>query len=737
MGAIKQLLNNYCLVIYIPFLLIGFTSYANSLDLSFEKSQSDIPSKWTIAGGSNYNASLDYLTSHSGQTSAMIENIDGIKGFKAWTFKVPANFQGKLIKLVAYIKTHNITDGYAGIWMKVDPSLAFDNMNKRGLTGTHEWTSVEVELNLSAEKAESISFGGLLTGKGKAWFDSFEIFIDGIQVKNFKYQDALLDRRFDLGSKVDLALFDNTRLENIELLGKFWGFLKYHHPQIAKGNYNWDYELLDKLPNYVKHSEIETRNKYLLDWFKELGPIPKNEKSIVTDSNSVIKPSMSWLNDYKLSKELRASLVSLYNNRHVGKHFYIARNNKIGNPIFKNESGYGTMPYPDTGFRLLALFRYWNIVNYYFPYKYLIKNTWDKILLDYIESFLYVENELEYEKAVLQLIGELNDSHANIWAGHDKLQIQRGTFYPPMQLRFVENKLVVYSLSELQYSKPTNLQIGDIITRINGVKVEDIVEESLNLYPASNYPTQLRGIAKDILRSNSQYIDIEYMRESILSKTKLELLEEKPSYSNKRKNKIGTESSYSLIDDNIGYIDITLIKNKEIDKIIDKFINTDGIIIDLRGYPNEFVPFTLGGFLVSKPTPFAKFSKPNFNNPGEFSYHKNKVINNQGIYYKGKVVILVNEYTQSQAEYTAMALQANKNSIVIGSQTAGADGNISRFSLPGGIHTSISGLGVYYPNGEETQQIGIKPDIKLSPTIDSIRLKKDLLLNKAIELINK
>ena len=48
----------------------------------------------------------------------------------------------------------------------------------------------------------------------------------------------------------------------------------------------------------------------------------------------------------------------------------------------------------------------------------------------------------------------------------------------------------------------------------------------------------------------------------------------------------------------------------------------------------------------------------------------------------------------------------------------------------------ISGIGVYYPNGNETQRIGILPDIEYKPTINGIRNGEDELLNKAIDLIN-
>jgi C-terminal processing protease CtpA/Prc len=137
-------------------------------------------------------------------------------------------------------------------------------------------------------------------------------------------------------------------------------------------------------------------------------------------------------------------------------------------------------------------------------------------------------------------------------------------------------------------------------------------------------------------------------------------------------------------------------------------------------------------------TPFVKFSKGNIQFPGLFTYMEAlKVGGDNPGYYKGKVVILVNEITQSQAEYTTMALRVAPRAVVIGSTTAGADGNVSDFFLPGGIRTMISGLGVYYPDGRETQRIGIVPNIVVRPTIKGIREGRDELVEKGVALINQ
>ena len=191
------------------------------------------------------------------------------------------------------------------------------------------------------------------------------------------------------------------------------------------------------------------------------------------------------------------------------------------------------------------------------------------------------------------------------------------------------------------------------------------------------------------------------------------------------------------MDNNIGYVTLQTIKEEDISGIKSEFLDTKGIIIDIRNYPSTFVPFSLGSFFVSSSTPFVKFTNGNVDNPGEFTFTNNIEIPSQGKTYKGKLVVLVNELSQSQAEYTSMAFRAGDNTTIIGSTTAGADGNVSSIMLPGGLRTMISGIGVNYPNGEETQRIGIVPDIDVKPTIKGIREGKDELLEKAIEIILK
>src|SRR5204863_3768240 len=58
------------------------------------------------------------------------------------------------------------------------------------------------------------------------------------------------------------------------------------------------------------------------------------------------------------------------------------------------------MTFPSEEYRLLALFRFWNVINYYFPYKHLTDKPWGTVLTDFIPRFLENKNRLEYEMTV-------------------------------------------------------------------------------------------------------------------------------------------------------------------------------------------------------------------------------------------------------------------------------------------------------------------------------------------------
>lgn len=552
------------------------------------------------------------------------------------------------------------------------------------------------------------------------------------QPKNFPADN---DHEFDNGSEITFPEIDEQLIDNLELLGKLWGFLKYHHPEVGKGNWHWDYELFRMLPNYLEVKNSAERDEYLLHWINKYGEIESCKRCKEIPSDAFIKPDLAWVENPDISHALQLKIKEIYTNRHQGRHYYIKMARRVGNPEFLHENSYEKMTFPDAGFRLLALYRYWNMIHYFFPYKYQTDKNWNEVLKEYIPMFISAKNGLEYELAALQIVIDVNDSHANLWGGNSEIWKARGDYFAPFRVQFVENKLVVVDYYNPELKEISGPEIGDVITHIDGKEVELIVEEEEKYFPGSNKVTKLRNISVHLLRSIDNTLKINYVSSGEVKEKEI-LLYNTDDLDFYYLYKVDENAKcYQLLDGNIGYITLANIKKEDISVIKKEFKDTQGIIIDIRNYPGTFVPFSLGSYFVSKRTPFVKFTEGSVNNPGLFTFTSPLKIPKFMKTYPGKLVVIVNEITQSQGEYTAMAFRAGDNTTIVGSTTAGADGNVSRITLPGGLKTMISGIGVFYPDGTETQRIGIIPDILIEPTIEGIRQGRDEVLERAIQEI--
>ncbi len=716
---------------------------SQTFNLNFEKIANQTPSQWNNYGGDDYKAGIDSTVVKEGRYSASLESIKEGKDFKAWGLNIPATFGGKKVKLTGYLKTENVSDGHGGLWMRIDPQVGFDNMDNRGVTGTTDWKKYEIELDLKPNEATNIVVGGILIGKGKIWIDNLTVTVDGKPLDKAPEKElsgAQKDTEFDAGSQFTMSTPTPQETKNLIVLGKVWGFLKYHHPAIATGEINWDYELFRVLEEIAFAKADSERDQRILTWIDTYGPISKCKKCKKTTAEAYLKPDNAWMTSSGLSKELQERLGYIYNNRFQGKHYYINKARNVGNPIFSNENPYTEMKYPDTGFRLLSLYRYWNMIHYYFPYKDVMDKDWNTVLEEYIPRFITSKNELEYEIAALQIIGDIKDTHANLWGGDDQWEATKGSKFPPVHLQFIENKLVVVDFYNPEMKASLEVELGDVITRINGVSASKIIEDRIPYYPASNPAARMRDISSEILKGNGASLELTVSRDG------KEINVTMPLYERKELDIYGwyrvpgdDVKSYKILPNNIGYVTLANVTREDPKAIAKEFLNCKGMIIDIRNYPSAFMPFALGQFIAPRGTEFVKFTTPNLKNPGEFLMGSPLMIGAGNIAkekFKGKVVVLVNELSQSQAEYTAMAFRAAPNTTIIGSTTAGADGNVSTILLPGGLRTMISGIGVFYPDGAPTQRVGIVPDIEVKPTIQGIKEGRDELLEKAIEIID-
>jgi C-terminal processing protease CtpA/Prc len=103
--------------------------------------------------------------------------------------------------------------------------------------------------------------------------------------------------------------------------------------------------------------------------------------------------------------------------------------------------------------------------------------------------------------------------------------------------------------------------------------------------------------------------------------------------------------------------------------------------------------------------------------------------------YRGRTVMLIDERTMSQAEHAGLFFEAANGTKFIGSRSAGADGDVTNITVPGGLTVSFSGQEIRHADGRPLQRVGLSPDIEVKPTIQGIRASRDEVFEKALQFL--
>lgn len=525
--------------------------------------------------------------------------------------------------------------------------------------------------------------------------------------------------------------------EKLAITCKIWGFLKYYHPNVINGNINWDSELLSRIPEIKKLKTTDDVSNFFSNWISELGnhKLGKRENKNSEDDLFLKNYNLDWIdNSTVFNTALKNKLLTILNAQRSGKQHYV-KLNRIGNSGKaepKNEKEYKEADYlSEENLRLLDLYRFWNFIEYFFPYKYQTDQNWDDVLFEMIPKFKNASTPSEYHLTMLELTVKLDDSHANFTTSI--LENYFGKKWLPVSLKIIEGKAIVNGFYNEDYARKDHWEIGDVITKIENVEISEIYQKSKNLVNGSNEKAKLRMAAFKLFRSNKDSVEVEVEKNGNSSKKTASLY-----LLSKMKERNINRDKWKLLDNKIGYINLGQVRVKEVKEVVQNLSKTNGIIIDIRNYPLGTKDAIVAELSKSENDCF-KSIEPDLRNPGRFIWKqaRKKAGRKNKEAYQGKIVLLVNEETISYAELTCMCLQTIDNVTVIGSQTAGADGNVTALNFIGGFSTNISGIGMFYPDGKETQRIGIVPDIFVAQTLSGIRTGRDEILEKAIEFLNQ
>jgi C-terminal processing protease CtpA/Prc len=536
------------------------------------------------------------------------------------------------------------------------------------------------------------------------------------------------------------------KMDDLFVLGKVWGFLKYFHPQVASGRFDWDKKLIDFLPGYLQTKTKKERNDSLLAWVEGLGEIPSNKAgSYQSIKEYKIGPDFSWISSKNFGEALKRKLNYILDNRQRGDQHYIKfyRAEGLNIPDFGNEKKYPESQYPSTGLRIVALYRFWNIIEYWYPYKYNLPVSWNRVLQDQVPYFLNASGPEDYAHAIRRLVAMIQDGHG-YFLSYTSYRMD-GNFYMPVRFKYIEQQIIVSSISHDSMAAAAGLAVGDIVESIDGVKAADIIRQKMPLTAGSNEPYRLYSICQNLNKTTQSTTTLEindgvHLRKlTVANKFSMQPLNQfVSSFTYQR------DSTLSLLKNNIAYLNMgKLLMENDSANLVKMVGESSGLIIDARqnaiedpNHPN--VLGLLEELICNGEQPYV-FStcQPDYAGVFKLAVDTAPPFKPHPVRYNKPVVILINEEAMSIGEFMSMIFSKAPQAVLMGGPTAGADGPASNVFLPGNSYVMFTGTGIYWKDGGETQRVGIKPAITITPTIEGYRKNRDELLDKAIDYLSK
>ncbi|MCX8523030.1 S41 family peptidase [Chryseobacterium formosus] len=540
---------------------------------------------------------------------------------------------------------------------------------------------------------------------------------------------------------------------------KTWNFIKYYHPDVASGKVDSDSLFLSTIKNISSKDDFNSViGKLSANLNKKLTHpvLAETSKDILAQNQN-----FDWFQkNKKISTENKNLLNNIYKNRFD---YGLLKEGKS----VSDEKKY---PFPKTEnfsleYRLLTMAKIQGIVDYLFPHKYLMDKNFDSYFNNLLEEAVKSPSRKDFEVVLAKTVSYFQDSHA--FEFYRQLNYRDEilfniSYYSPFDFQIVDDHLLVTNLVFREICDKAQIKVGDKITEINGKSIPQIIKEKSKLLSVSNHQKLLYVLSKyeyNLIWSNNlpqKTLKIQSGSKKFLTEIPLINTTDKSNvailsdYINNKNRKI---ASHGLANKDIAYFKtnetldfINNVDDNKIDAVMDSILKDasqkKAIVFDMRAYPDwgGFVYHYIYKYFSPKENYFGKYYKPNLKNIGTFIYkdydYFPTIENKTTHVYKGKVFILVNPETRSASEWYSMSLQKIfPQSLTIGQQTSGGDGDLVRVNLPGDYVLPFTGNGIFYPDNSQTQQTGIRINELIKYKDQDILDNRDLEFEKVLNSI--
>jgi hypothetical protein len=596
---------------------------------------------------------------------------------------LPADsLRGRTVRLRAQVRAHQQgQEGWAGLWLRVDRAGGgrgfFDNMQDRPVRDT-TWREYVIEGPIAPD-ATQIAFGAL--GVGAVTFD-----VDAVE----------LATRSGTGPWTVIDLADASFEAPASGGGRGW----------SQGGPSTFARLAADAVDGARFMRIS------------LQAAPALPLAMPMDSLETAVAGAAA--DIDLARGLRARVplsltsadASIRSPALVDLHTALTR---LG----------PTERHDDADVRLADVVVAWNLFRHFSPYWGDVAIDWDARLQPQLEAAVTAPaTRGAHRDAVRQVVADLRDGHGNVV---DLMAPQPWRL--PVIFRVLDGRLVVTA------SRDASLPVGSVVVSIGGTAAATRVGDESRL---SSGTPQWRAARAAMLLQLCR-LDTAVVVTAALpdggqrsvslpcERSTLPAIEARPD-------------SIVELRPGIWYVDLTRIHEAALRPALASLSAAKGLIVDMRGYPTD-AGIAILPHLMRTPEDaadrwmhVARIDRPfgAFAAWEGMSWNLTPAIPRIG----GERLFLTDARAISYAESVLGYVRDYKLGTIIGATTAGANGDVATFVVPGGFALTFTGLRVTRHDGRTPfHNAGVSPDIPLEPTLAGIRAGRDELLERALAIM--
>ena len=591
-------------------------------------------------------------------------------------------YKKKAFRYTAWVKLKEGSTGTGNLWFRVDNSDGsmgfFDNMANRPIK-SQEWQQYEITGQVDS-LAQSLLFGCFLQGKGKLYFDDVRLeYKEGDDWVNIPIQNSGFESE-KLGEKKEGVQW-TTHGSGYEF--ETAHTTKYEGEKAAVINFVGDDE--------------EKKGKPIFDF----------------------QPKFGELIEKKIGRQLFCQIpLVLYTNK---EHTFPVANDKELASLKKEIENSASEP-TELAVRLGNVINTFNVFQHFYPYFDVVDVDWEAAFDEALKRSYTDKTDEDHLVTLQKLTALLKDGHISVSGGGVE------AFTPPITWEWVEGRLIITHLFE----KASGLKIGDEVTHINAQDAFAYFEE-VNSRISAGTKGWLAYRAKDISLFGPKNSKLTLR----VNGKEVELIRDKDFY-RERRSSLPKKDLYRVINDSVFYLNLDRAPMDVIDGLVPQMENYKSIICDMRGYPRGNHGF-IGHLLKSNDTTEAwmqvpKISYPDRENLTEYDRLNWKMKAKKPYLGDKQIIFITDGRAISYAESYMGYIEGYNLATIIGQPTAGTNGNVNSFELPGGYRINWTGMKVVKHDGSQHHAVGVLPDIYLTRTVEGVKSGEDEFLKKAIDL---